>query len=106
MSPSLAAFADEMCRIKVAAEKNKFKSEVGPKLKRRAVSAAKWGLGFGTGVALSDLIGNKLLPKLLPTTTPAQRKVIGGVVGGLGAVAALGTWNSMAAANEAEKKKK
>jgi hypothetical protein len=100
-----AAFADEVTLIlKYAAEekeKSPFKSTFKPLMKKRLGSIARYGVGAGLGAGAGYLAGEGLR-RVWKSSTPTQRRVAGAVMGGLGVLASLATWDAMQTAAKRE----
>lgn len=121
MEPSFSAFGAELLLIKQAEaeepqvvpepasaapvqdEEKPFKSQFGPMAKSRFKSALKFGLGHGIGTGAGFLLGQKLLPGVLPKKwSEATRRNVGFTIGGLGAIGSLALWDAMRQAARAE----
>jgi hypothetical protein len=121
VNPSFTAFASELLLIKQAEadepimtpepasaapvqdEEKPYTPEFQTLAKERFKSALKFGIGHGLGTGAGFLVGETLLPKVLPKTwTEATRKNVGFGIGGLGAIGALALWDAMRQAAKAE----
>jgi hypothetical protein len=114
MSPSFAAFAGELLLIKQAEvdqgpeaqnltaeaapvqdEEKPFKSQFPTLARERLKSSLKYGLGHGLGMGAAYLVGDKLLPKILPSRwSDVTRRNVGLTIGGLGAVGSMALWDA------------
>ena len=102
MIPSYHAFIDELALIKHAEEeKEKFKSQFMPMAKSRLGSMARFGLGAGLGAG-GGMLAGEALRKVWKTSTPGQRRVAGGAIGGMGVLGAMALWDAMRTAEKRE----
>jgi hypothetical protein len=124
MSPSFAAFADEILRIKEAEadepqvapmvaeaspvqdEEKPFRSDLPITLKERLKSGLKYGLGYGLGTAAGAAgyaLGQKYLSRLMPQPWSEAAKLnVGRVAGVLGTASSLLALEAMRQSYKAE----
>lgn len=88
---------------KEAAEKEDkpFKSKFVPMAKSRLGSMARFGIGAGIGAGTGMLAGEGLR-KVWKKSTPMQRRLAGGVIGGMGVLGAMALWDAMGTAAKRE----
>jgi len=97
MTPSYQSFLEELALIKVAAEgeeEKPFKSKFLPMAKTRLGNMLRFGAGAGLGAGAGMLAGEGLR-KVWKSSTPAQRRLAGAVVGGMGMMGSLALWDAM-----------
>jgi demethoxyubiquinone hydroxylase (CLK1/Coq7/Cat5 family) len=93
-------FADELMLIKAARQSKRLsETDVKRTLKNLALGAGAYGLGAGTSAALR----RGVLPRLLPSLTPAQRLAIGTGAGLLSAGSSLALAQAMRRREELER---
>jgi len=104
MTPSYASFLDELALIKLAEEgeeEKPFKSKFVPMAKSRLGSMVRFGLGGGLGAGMGTLAGEGLR-HVWKSSTPAQRRIAGGAIGGMGVLTAMALWDAMRTAEKRE----
>ena len=102
MNPTFASFSDELMLIKSAEKKDeKHQSKFWPLAKKRLGSAALFGGGAFLGAGAGALAGEGLR-HVWKSSTPAQRRIAGAGIGGMGMLGALAAWDAMQTAAKRE----
>ena len=72
MGPNFKSFMDQYMLIKLSEEA----PSINPKYTRLAKNTAAFSAGYGIGMLGSVILGDKVLPKVLPMLSPKQRTVL------------------------------
>ena len=63
--------------------------------KQLAINAAAYGIPFGVGAGTAYLTAEKLLPRVLDSSSRMKRWGIGGLAGAVTGIGSLATWEAM-----------